>query len=314
MATLNDKHMTQPTNILEQLRLCWVAASKLEIDPSRASSRGKRSVSCLDDRLFWRSDITNLRKVVKWLSEWLNGSPHQKGHYLIAECIRILQVDRADAQAMTRQVHVASSNDLRHRLLKPSRATRNQEIHIHVTVNQGAATTTVNQGAATTTPASYLPPSTITNSSGSLEPTNTPLHPRVLDLPVCILIPHNHPRYTRLTTPSGETTVAELLRQLEYQCRLQETFLLLRCYGPTWTQGEPCMSSCGPDQVDINLTALGITNETYLTCYYHHPHQPGHRQQQPEQISIPPVVVSSSGPQTGGHDVRRAWAKATTST
>ena len=51
MATLDDKHMGQPTNILEQLRLCWAAASELEIDPSRASSLGKRSVSCLDDRL-----------------------------------------------------------------------------------------------------------------------------------------------------------------------------------------------------------------------------------------------------------------------
>ena len=247
----------------------------------------------MDDRLHWLIDINSLRKAVEWLSQWLNGSHHPKGQHLILHCIRILQFDRPDAQTMTRQVNVISSNDLRHRLPQPSRVKENQEIHIHVTVNQGSATMT---------PASCLPPSTIANSSGRLEPTSTPLHPRGLDLPVCILIPHNQPRYTRLTTPSGQTTVAELLRQLEYQCRLQATFHLLRCYGPMWTQGEPCMSSCGPDQADINLIALGITNETYLTFYYYRPHQPEYRSQQPEQISIPSAVVSSFGSQTGGNE------------
>ena len=293
MAILDDKHMGQPTNILEQLRLCWVAASELEIDPSRASSLGKRSVSCLDDRLYWRSDITNLRKVVKWLSQWLNGSPHQKGHYLIVECIRLLQIDRADVQVMTKQVNAVASNDLRHRSLKPSRTTENQEIHIHVTVNQGAATATQ---------ASYLPPSTIANSSGSLEPTSTSLHPKGLDLPVCILIPYSQPRYSRLLVPSGQATVADMLWQLERQCRLQETFLLLRCYGPTWTEGDACMSSCGPDQTDISLDALGITNDTYLTFYYIRPNQPEYYSQPPEQASIHSANASSSGPQAGGNE------------
>ena len=180
-------------------------------------------------------------------------------------------------QVTTKQVNAAVSNGLRHRSQKPSRTTENQEIHIHVTVNQGAVTAT---------PASCLPPSTIANQPESLGPTNMSSHPIGLDLPVCILIPYCQPRYSRLLVPSGQATVADTLWQLERQCRLQETFHLLRCYGPTWSEGDACMSSCGPDQTDICLDALGIINNTYLTFYYVRPNQPEHYPQPPGKTSI----------------------------
>ena len=102
--------------------------------------------------------------------------------------------------------------------------------------------------------------------------------------------------------PSGQATVADMLWQLERQCRLQETFLLLRCYGPTWTEGDACMSSCGPDQTDISLDALGITKDTYLTFYYIRPNQPEYYSQPPEQAPIHSANATSFFPQAGGNE------------
>ena len=102
--------------------------------------------------------------------------------------------------------------------------------------------------------------------------------------------------------PSGQATVADTLWQLERQCRLQETFHLLRCYGPTWTKDDACMSSCGPDQTDICLDALGIINNTYLTFYYVRPNQPEHYPQPPGKTSIHSANTSSYGPPAGGNE------------
>ena len=96
-------------------------------------------------QLYWLSDTNRLRKVVKWLSQWLNGLPHRNGQFLIAECIRALQVGRLDAQVVARGENDTPTKDLRDRLSKPLKEVDCHEICIHVTFRPGVATTIMMQ-------------------------------------------------------------------------------------------------------------------------------------------------------------------------
>ena len=128
-------------------------------------------------------------------------------------------------------------------------------------------------GAATTTPTSYLPPSTIANPIDRWGRENPPLHPNGINLRVCIVTPDKPPQYLELVAPDGRAPVSEILRQLEHQCMLSETFHWLTCWDPTWVEGDTYRSECSADQVDISLIELGMTNGTYVSFYYHHPPQ-----------------------------------------
>ena len=75
----------------------------------------------------------------------------------------------------------------------------------------------------------YSTPTHIANPIDRRGRENPPLHPNGINLRVCIVTPDKPQQYLELAVPDGRAPVSEILRQLERQCMLSETFQWLTC-------------------------------------------------------------------------------------
>ena len=83
----------------------------------------------------------------------------------------------------------------------------------------------------------YSTPAHLANSIDRWGRENPPSHPNGIHLRVCIVTPDKPPQYLELAVPDGRAPVSEILRQLERQCMLSETFQWLTCWDPVWVEG-----------------------------------------------------------------------------